>query len=416
MEKGLQVKGRRDPMDVYVARQPIFGKNRKIYAYELLFRGGVSNAFPDIDGDTATSKVLATTFLTMEMDQVSAGKRVFINFTRDLLLSRLPSMFPREKITIEVLESVSPEQEIVAVCREMAHKGYEIALDDFSYEPELKPLIELAKIIKIDFRATPMEEIAEYVKKLSPLGVKLLAEKVETHDEFQQAVDMGFAYFQGYFFSKPEVLQGKDISPSKINLMQIMAEANKEDMRFDELEKIVTRDVSISYKLLRYMNSAYFRRMREISSVKQAMILLGQKGIRRFISLIIMAKLSSGKPDELLRCSIIRARMCELLGKDANTKPDDSELFTLGLFSLIDAILDGEMQKLMEMLPLSKGIKEALVSGSGPLSDFLRLVKAYETGDWETFAVKVSRIGLVEEKIPDLYLDAVGWADSMTSL
>jgi c-di-GMP-related signal transduction protein len=403
-------------MEVYVARQPIFTRNRKIYGYELLFRGGMINAFPDIDGDTATSKVLSNTFFTMGMDHVVGRKRAFINFTQDLLLQKVPMMFPREKVTVEVLEDVSPEPEVVSACREMGEKGYEIALDDFLYRDELRPLIQMANIIKIDFMATSPEEISRYVEKLSPYGVKFLAEKVETHEEFQRALDMGFTYFQGYFFSKPQILAGRDISPSKINLMQMVAEVNKEDMKFEELEKTVTRDVSITYKLLRYMNSAYFKRMQEITSIKQAMVLLGQKGVRRFISLIIMAKLASDKPDELLRISIIRARMCELLGKDAPPGVDASELFILGLFSLIDAILDEEMGIVMEKLPISDTVKSTLVNGEGQLSAFLNLVRAYEGGDWESFIDSVSKAGVNEEKVPGYYMDAVGWADSMSTI
>jgi len=290
------------------------------------------------------------------------------------------------------------------------------ALDDFIYEEALEPLIKLSRIIKIDFMITPMDQIAEYVEKLSPYHVKFLAEKVETHEVFQQAFEMGFSYFQGYFFSKPQVLQSRDVAPSKINLLQLMVETNKEDMEFEDLEKIITRDVSISYKLLRYMNSAYFRRLREISSIKQAIVLLGQQGIRSFISLIIMAKLASEKPVELLRTSIIRARMCELLGKGSRSPVDTSELFTLGLFSLIDAILDQEMEKLMEKLPLSEPIKRALVNHDGHLSHFLDLVKSYETGDWKGLSESVAKVGIGEDKVPEYYLDAIGWADSVAGL
>jgi EAL and modified HD-GYP domain-containing signal transduction protein len=211
-------------------------------------------------------------------------------------------------------------------------------------------------------------------------------------------------------------MQGKDVSPSKITLLQATAEANREEMEFEELEKIVSRDVSLSYKLLRYMNSAYFKRLKEISSLRQAMVLLGQKGLRRFISLILMAQLASDKPEELLRTSIIRARVCELLGREESVISSDSELFTLGLFSLIDAILDEDMGRLMEKLPLSESIKTALVSCEGELADFLKSVRAYETGDWGVFSETISRIGIQEEKFPQYYMDAVGWADSVTAL
>lgn len=403
-------------MKVYVARQPIFKRNRKIYGYELLFRGGITNAFPDIDGDTATSKLLSNTFFTIGMERVSAGKKAFINFTQDLLVRKYPLMFPRENVTVEVLENVVPDLEVVEACSEIAEKGYEIALDDFVYAESLEPLIKLSRIIKVDFLITPMEMIAEYVEKLSPYHVKFLAEKVETHEVFQQALDMGFSYFQGYFFSKPQILQSRDVAPSKINLLQLMVETNKEDMEFEDLEKIITRDVSLSYKLLRYINSAYFRRLREISSIKQAIVLLGQEGIRSFISLIIMAKLASEKPVELLRSSIIRARICELLGKGSRFPVDPSELFTLGLFSQIDAILDQQMEKLMEKLPLSEPIKRALINHDGHLTHFLDLVKSYETGDWKAFSEAVPKVGIEEEKVPEYYLDAIGWADSVAGL
>ncbi len=403
-------------MDVYMARQPIFNKKKNIYGYELLFRGGTANAFPDIDGDTATSKVLANSFFNMGIEQIVGKKVAFVNFTRDLLLKRVPSMFPREKLVVEVLENVEAEQEIIEACKDLSAEGYIIALDDFFYEADLKPLVQLADIIKMDFRATSMEDIESHVENLSEYGVKFLAEKVETHEEFQKASEMGFEFFQGYFFSKPQIVRGKEIPPSKINLIQLVAEANKEDFRFDELEKLVARDVSISYKLLSYINSAFFRRVHEISSIKQAIVMLGETGMKRFISLIVMAKLAEDKPDELIRNSIIRAKMCELLAQYSKSGVSDSELFTLGLFSRIDAIMDQEMEALMEKLPLSDQIKNALVAGKGVLGDFLRLVDSYEKGDWESFSKAVKDTAVDEGKVPVCYMEALGWADSLAQI
>ncbi len=400
-------------MEVYVARQPVLDRNKNTFGYELLFRGGMTNAFPDIDGDTATSKLLSNSFFSIGMEQITGGKKALINFTQELLIKKLPLMFPREKIMVEVLEDVEPDKEVIDACKEIAKKGYDLALDDFFYKPELEPLIALAKIIKLDFMATSIDEIKDLVEKLSAYNVTLLAEKVETYEEFQQALDMGFEYFQGYFFSKPEILKGKDVSPSKITLLQIVAEANKADFSFDELEKLIARDVSISYKLMRYINSAYFRRVQEISSIKHAILLLGEKEVRRFVSLIGMTILASDKPDELTRASIIRARLCELLGKESPADVDLSELFTLGLFSHIDAIMDDAIESLMEKLPLSEGIKSALIANEGQLADFLNLTYSYETGDWEGFNEMVGRIGIEDSKVPELYMDAVGWADSL---
>jgi len=400
-------------LEVYVARQAILDVNKKTHAYELLFRDGMSQAFADIDGDAATSKVLSSSFFTIGIDRLLGTKKGFINFTEDLLLKKVPMMFPRDKIMVEVLEDVRPEAEVIAACREIGRHGYGIALDDFFYKPDLEALIELAGIIKIDFRSTPIEAVKNLVDKLASRKVKFLAEKVETYQEFQQALALGFAYFQGYFFSKPEIVTGRDISPSKMTLLTIIAEANKAAFSLEELERLITRDVSISYKLMRYINSAYFRRIQEISSIRQAIVLLGESAVKRFISLMAMATLASDKPDELIRASIIRARLCERLGGNGGSRFDGSELFTLGLFSLIDAILDDDMANLMRKLPLSERIKLALVEGSGELAEYIRLAACYEMADWACVATTASKIGIEEKELSNFYTDALGWADSL---
>ena len=395
-----------------MARQPIFNKRKRIYGYELLFRDGMVNAFPDVDGDAATSRVLSTSFLSNGIERITGRRKAFVNFTEKMITEKIPTMFPKKTIMVEILEDMEPNAAVVSACREMVKQGYSLVLDDFIYKPEMKPLLALARIVKFDFRASSIKEIEAAIKELAAYRVKLLAEKIETHEEFQQALNMGFEYFQGYFFSKPEILKSRDISPSKITLLNIMSEANREDCRITELEKFVSRDLSINYKLMRYINSAYFGMFKKVKSVKQTLVLLGTKEVRRFISLIAMAQLVSGKPDELIRASLIRARLCENLGKEAIGK-NGSELFTLGLFSYIDAILDDEMGSIMETLPLSENIKKALTGGGGELQDYLTLVSCYETGDWEKVATLAAKTGLNEGKAPEFYMDAVEWADSI---
>ena len=403
-------------MDIYVARQPIFKEDKKIFGYELLFRDGMDNFFPDIDGDTATSKVLANSFFTIGIEKITGSKKAFINFTQELLKKQVPLMFPKERMVIEILEGVEPEEDVVKSCEVIKQSGYTIALDDFLYKPELAPLVSLANIIKIDFMRTPQEKITEYVNILAEYNLALLAEKVETYEEFSWAQEMGFTYFQGYFFSKPEIIKGKEISSPKINLLEIMAEANKEDFDFNDLEKIIARDVALSYKLMRYINSAYFKRVHEISSINQAMVLLGEQGIRQFVSLIAMSKLADQKPDELVRASIIRAKFCEQIGIMNETKVNPSELFTLGLFSLIDAILDESMASLMGKLPLSEGIKMALVSDAGELREYLNLAILYEAGDWAGVSKAANSLCLDEVLLPKHYMESIGWADSLSNI
>lgn len=403
----------RGTMQVYLARQPIFTHDKKIFAYELLFRGGMANYFPDIDGNSATSRVLSNTFFSSDIEHITGGKKAFINFTYELLELKIPLLFSSKTTTIEILEDVIPDKALIASCAEMSAKGYLIALDDFEYDPALEPLIDLADFIKIDFIKSTHDEIRDYIEKLSGKGVKFLAEKIETYEEFQTALDLGFTYFQGYFFSKPQVMQETDIPSLKMNLLQIMTEANKDDFRVSELQKLIERDVGISYKLLRYLNSPFFRRRNEVSSIKQAIVMLGENGIKRFLSVIILAELSYDKPDELLKSSIVRAKICESLAIKKGAGVDPSELFTLGLFSLIDAILDSDMKTVMKKLPLSEEIKRALLKRDNRHSEYLKLTESYEQGDWEAAAGSASALGIDMGVLPAIYFDALGWADAL---
>ena len=403
-------------MDIYIARQPIFDIRKCIFGYELLFRSDMSNYFPEIDNNSATSKLLSNSFFSIGIEKIAGANLAFINFSRDLLLKQIPLMFSQDKLVVEIMEDVQPIEDIIEACQEIALNGYIIVLDDFFYKPELEPLIDVADIIKIDIQATPLEEIDESVKKITAKGVYLLAEKVETHDEFKKAHDMGFRYFQGFFFSKPEVLRTKEISTSQMHLLEIMAEVNKTEFEFDKLEKMIVRDAAISYKLMRLVNSAFYKRAKAISSIRQAIVMIGETGVRRFLSLIAMAGLASDKPDELIKVSLIRAKFCELLGTQVGGRIDPSELFTMGLFSLIDAIMDDSMESLLSQIPLSGNIKDVLISKDGDLSNFLALIESYEKGNWEQIQKIADNMGIDEDDLPRHYMESLSWADSLNVL
>ena len=397
-------------MDVFVARQPIFDINKKIYAYELLFRSGESNGFPDIDGETATTSLLSSSFFTVGIDKVGAGKLVFINFTEELLLNKTPQLFPPDKMMVEILEDVSPGPDIVAACQSLKDNGYSLALDDFVYSKQFEELLHLSDIIKIDFRLTPVETLGEMVETLKKYNCKLLAEKVETYDEFNQAVELGFDYFQGYFFSKPEVLKNKDLSSSQVGMLRLISKINTEEFDVESLAGLVAQDVSITYKLLKYINSSHFARLQPLSSIRQAITFLGEDGFKMFVSLIATSKLSEGKPGELIRASIIRARFLEQIGNEL--KKDSSELFLLGLFLSIDAMLDQSIENVISKMALSDNLKEALVNRTGDLYVFVRLIETYEAGQWIAFRFAQKKLGLTDSMITEFYLDALDWADS----
>ena len=400
-------------MDTYVARQPIFNRRKKIFGYELLFRDGMAQYTPGIDGDVATSTVLSNSFFNIGMEHLVDGKKSFINFTQNLIIKKMPMLLPSAKTVVEILEDVEPTPEVLQACKEMAQKGYTLALDDFAYSTRLVPLIEIAHIIKFDFRANSIEQIKEYLRKINRHSkMSILAEKIETYDEFKTAKEMGFDFFQGFFFCKPELMKGRAISGSQVNLLQIMVEINRPDFNFGRLKKLIAPDVSLSYKLLRYINSAFFAKARDISSIQQALVYMGEAEIRRFVSLVAMTNLAKGKPDELIRISCVRAKFCELLGDVTPGHAKPEELFTLGMFSLIDAILDQPMERIMNELPLADNIKNALVHRKGKLIGYLALIEYYEKGLWGLMARVASALSISQETFPVLYQQACRWADT----
>lgn len=396
-------------MDAFVARQPIFHANKKLFAYELLFRTGMTNAFPGIDGGTATSSLLSSSFFTVGIERISGGKLVFINFTEELLCRGVPTLFPKSEIVVEILEDVQPTEAVVNACRDLQEKGYLLALDDFVFRDNLQPLIEMADIIKIDFRLTPLEEIAEMLTRINGGRCRLLAEKIETHEEFLEAKALGFHYFQGYFFAKPEILKNRELAPSQLTVVRLICEVNRREMEFRQLEELINQDAAISFKLINYLNSAYFGRMHPVSSIRQAVAFLGERGVRMFISLIVASRLVVEKPGELLRLSTIRGKFLEQVAVALGI--DEGELFLLGLFSLLDAMLDSSMETLVGRMPLSAEVRDALMARTGSLAPYLQLVEAYEKCYWADVDSKLVQLRLDPEQIQKFYLDAVRLAD-----
>lgn len=400
-------------MDSFVARQPIFDIRKKIYAYELLFRSGHTNAFPDIDGNTATSNVLSSSFFTVGIEKICSGRLAFINFPESLLLKGTPAFFPREKLTVEILEDVKASKEVVAKCRELKKSGYQLALDDFVWNSDLTELLELADIIKFDVRLTPFDELEQILPLVGKYNCRLLAEKIETEEEFQQAVKMGFDYFQGYFFAHPEILKNRELQGSQLGILRLLSKINATEFDMDEIETLVSQDVAVSYKLLNYLNSARFSRITLVSSIRQAIAFLGEQEFRTFISILATSCLNKNKPEELMRMSIIRARFLEQLGKATGSQKE--ELLLLGLFSLIDAMLDQKMEDIVSKLSLSQSLEDALINQQGKLAPWLRLVESYERGNWVPFRFAQKRIAVNSETITRTYLEAISWADSFSA-
>ena len=400
-------------MDLFIARQPIFTAHRKLHGYELLYRGTKTSSLSNTSGNKATTSVLSSAFLTEGIEKISGLRPCFINFTRDLLLQNLPASFPKKLIVVEILEDVPPTPDIIDICKKLRDEGYTIALDDFIYNANLEPLISVADIIKFDFLLTPVDALQKTLYKLSRHNLKYLAEKVESYDEFIQASKLGFTYFQGYFFSKPERIRIREIDSSKINLVNLLAEVNKKSTTVRKIEEIVLRDVALAYKLLRYINSSYFYRLNKIDSVAHAITYLGENELRRFIILVLISELASDKPGELVRLAVVRAKMAELLVLETALKGKADEIFLLGLFSLLEALLDTTIDYICEQLSLSDNLKNALVNQTGPYAPFLDTVISYEKRDKPGCLAAVKKIGVPAGKLHEMYMEAIAFTQSV---
>jgi len=403
-------------MDIFIARQPIFNTKQEVFAYELLYRSGTRNVYAGIDGDRASSEVIGSSFLLFGLENLTMGKKAFINFTRKLLEDEVATLLPQELIVVEVLENVEPDKQMLSACIKLKELGYLLALNDFTYDPRFDPFIDLVDIIKVDFLQTTPAKREALVRRAKNKKIKFLAEKVETLEDFHHALQAGYSYFQGYFFSKPNIVSGKDITSFKLTYLQLLQEINKTDLDFDQAERIIKSDVALSYKLLRFINSAAFSFPREISSIKQALVLLGQKEILKWVSLVALRSIGEDKPDELVSIAISRGRFCELMAPQIGMKSRSPDFFLMGMFSLIDAFLDQPLAHILTQLPIATDIKEALLGIiESRLRDVYEMAVSYEKGNWVKALRLAKKLHLEEQRIINIYLESLNFAQRIFS-
>jgi EAL and modified HD-GYP domain-containing signal transduction protein len=404
-------------MNFYAARQPILDKDKNLYAYELLFRDSVDNVFPEIDGDEATSKMIEASQFNMGISGFTGSKPAFINFTLDTLAKGYPEMIAPDEVVIEILETVKPGKKLLGICKKLHDEGYTIALDDYEHQKVWLHFYPFIKIIKIDIQQSSREtinKVCDIVKDFP--HIKLLAEKVETHEEYNNMCDLGFDYFQGYFFAKPEMIKTKSLSPSQIAMAELLYETSKSALDLNNITKVFERDVSLSYKLLRYANSAIFKRRNEISTIKQALVILGSGELKRFIGLMFAVTANPNKPSELINLAMTRAKFCELIIQNSNLQLDVSIAFLTGLLSMIDAILDEEMETILEKLPLSQEIKDPLLTGKGLMAAVIKLIELIEQANWDKTNIVIEKLKLDQDKVIEDYNQALAWADDQSQL
>jgi EAL and modified HD-GYP domain-containing signal transduction protein len=396
--------------EVFVGRQPIYTQQLDVFAYELLFRSGEMQHAGVTDGNQATAHVLVNTFLELGLDTLVGTKRAFVNLTRDFLLQDYVLVFPADRVVLEVLEDVAVDDDVLTALRHLSAQGYRIALDDFFYQEHLRPLVELADIIKIDVLASGRAAVAEQVQLLRHYDVQLLAEKVETQEDFTYYKTLGFEYFQGYFFCRPDVVKGQRIPTNRLVILELLAKLQNPETTFRELEALISRDVSLSYKVLRAANAAIYTRARKVASIHQALQVVGLTAMTNIVSLFLLANIDD-KPHELLITAMVRAKMCEQLAK-LRQQSNSATFFAVGLLSVLDAFMDRPMPDILQSLPLADEIVEALLDHAGMLGATLGGVLAYERGDWEA----VQNFGCPRDLLVKTYLESLMWATEMYAI
>ncbi|MGR5120046.1 EAL and HDOD domain-containing protein [Vibrio astriarenae] len=395
----------------YIARQPILDRSKRTIGYELLFRDGPNNTFPEIDPDLATSRLLSDHFLSTHYSTLGDNLG-FVNFPYQSLINRIPTLFPSDNLVVEILEDCAPTSELLSAVREMALAGYTIALDDFVPSKEWRPFLPFVSIIKFDIRSISIEKAEIFIQKLEQTKIRFLAEKVETYEDFQRAHDAGFDYFQGYFFSKPEMIQRKALEPSFITVVQLCKQLAKPSIDYKALENLFSQDLSLSYKLLTYVNSSVMVSAK-IKSFKQALVYLGEERLRKFVALVAIASTKESKPDYLYRLSVQRARFCELVARKVKSDVDPGDAFLTGMFSLLDSLLDQPIADLLESMPVDEAVKTALADGTGTLANILGTAISYEQANWQALAELSATLKLSDESLSQCYDDAVQWTGDL---
>ncbi len=394
--------------DVYIGRQPIYQNDMKVFAYELLFRAAdTQNAAVFADADLATSQVLVNSIVEIGLDQIVGDRPAFFNMTRNYLLSESPLPFSGGRIVLEVLEDIEIDQELLDAVKRLSDRGYRIALDDFIFQESLRSLVDVADIVKIDITQLTREELKKHVVELRKQSVKLLAERVETQEEYDFCKVLGFDLYQGYFFCKPRVIKGQRIASNKLAILRLLMNLNNAEVDFEELENEISQDVSLSYRLLRTINSAFFALPRKVESIHQAVAYIGLQRTRDLAILLTLSDFND-KPNEVLKTALIRAKFCEKMGGLVKI-PNTELFFTVGLFSTLDALMDAPLETVLKGLPLSEDIVDALLYREGRPGEVLSRVMAYERGDWGNVSLDL----LTPDQIRSAYLESLHWADEL---
>ncbi|WP_171005619.1 HDOD domain-containing protein [Bacillus sp. E(2018)] len=384
-------------MDIFIGRQPILDKEENVVAYELLYRNSENNRYDGLDHDSATIDVMVNSFAGIGIKEVGERKKCFINFTENLLLNRIPTYISPQYIVVEILEDVRLTDEVLEVCKELKNKGYIIALDDVSVNRNLDRVLPYIDIIKVDYLLMDVHEMKVMIETYRE-QITFLAEKIETREQFEEAKELGFEYFQGYFFSRPVILQGKDIAPIPTNYLLLLEKLNGSDPDIHEISSLIQRDLSLSYKLLKVMNSGTYFFKSKITTIKQAVVLVGLYEIKKLVMILMMSSLNRVDNQlEIVKMSLTRAFFFERISKYVGVSKN--HLYMFGMFSLIDTLLSKNMQDVIADLPITNELAEALLGNKDSYNLALHIVQGLERGSWLEIQSISHTINLTEAEL-----------------
>jgi len=388
--------------EVFVARQPIFDRDLHVAGYELLFRGGDATTALVADSEGATASVVLNSFTEIGLERIVGSKAAWVNVSREFVLGGLAATMPPAVVGLEILEDELLDERFVHALIDLKRRGYRLALDDFQYTVSAERVLTLVDVVKLDLLALGRDRMAREVARLKPYGATVLAEKVESPKDHAFCAELGCDLFQGFFFCRPELLHNRGILANRASLLQVLAALQDPAVQLGQLERMIGRDVGLSFRLLRYINSAFFGLRFEISSIRQALALLGVQNLKRWATLTVLASVD-GKPPELTVTALTRACFCERAGEQL-PGPRPGELFTLGLFSVIDALMDAPIEDVVGLIPFPADMRNALTQRKGEKGALLECVTALEAGDFERARKLVRGAG-------ELYVEALMWAD-----
>lgn len=392
-----------------LARQPILDKQLKTVGYELLFRGVETDRALFEDGTRATSTVLTNAVSEFGLETVVGTLPAWVNFTAQYLIDELPIPIGPKNLVLELLEDAVPSDELMQRLRALAKQGYRLALDDFIFSPSLKPLLDVAQVVKVDIRGRPIDEVAREAASFKQFNVQLLAEKVERVSEYEACLKMGFSLFQGYFVCRPELMRQKRPPANRVALMRLMSELYAAEPNINQIRQLVQLDVTLSYRLLKWLNSSLFALPHPVESIQHALIMLGINRLRNLVSLIVLARIDD-RPSILFETALMRARIGERVAPHFGVAPE--MMFTVGLFSVLDALIGVPMDQVLENMPLAPEVALAITQREGPCGRLLAGIEAHENGDWPG----VQRTGLDLAILTPAWVDALVWVRGVRSM